>query len=382
MTIEFPFPHHNYQTPLDAGDFEFIPANQAAGIEDLTSVQLTDSVRAVRDAKVSHVMVIHGTFAGNDVLGLTRELARVLPVAAASLRILGKRLVDQVAGQMGNYTQSFADQLSNVLNRDSKHDIAVSRFSWSGENHHLGRASGALGLLDQLLKTSWQPNQRLMLWAHSHGGNLLALMSNLVGCSTAGLEEFFAATQSHYHDPVLGRLDLPLWDRMREELLAGNVAERLPALDVVTFGTPPRYRWNRALCPKLLNFVQHRSLDPACPVRACLPNSIQELATAAGGDYVQQLGIGGTDFLHSVLAWRSWNSERRLRRMLEPAARRRDLPKNLQKGYRVPLDGKTLLVDYPDEPGKWNQALLGHGIYTRSEWIPFHLQQISQRLYA
>lgn len=382
MTIEFPFPHHNYQNALDAGDFEFISSDLASGMEDLRAEELKDTARVIQAANVTHVMLIHGTFAGDDVLGLMRELARVLPGPAASLQSLGKRLVDQVAGEIGNYSQAFAEQLAEVLNRGSERELEVSRFSWSGENHHLGRAGGALALLDQLLSTSWQPHQRLMIWAHSHGGNLLALLSNLIGCSNVAVEQFFAATQSHYLNPMLGRLDLPLWDRVKRELLKGNVQRRLPALDFITFGTPPRYRWNPDFCGKLVHFVQHRSLDSGCPVRALLPTSISQLAAATGGDYVQQLGIGGTDFLHSVLAWRSWNSERRLRRMLEAEVRRRDLPRNLQKGHRVSLDGKTLLVDYPDEPSKWNQVLLGHGIYTRPEWIPFHLRQIAQRVYA
>ena len=381
MKLEFPFPHHTYHNALDAGEFEFIPADQAMGVEDWNAAELKTTAELLRHANVTGIILIHGTFAGDDILGLMRELGRVLPGAADSLRSLGKRLVDQVAGELGNYTATFAEQLYDALNADDGQKINVTRFSWSGENHHLGRASGALLLLQRLLESTWEPDQRLLLCGHSHGGNLLALMSNLIACSKNAVDEFFGATQSHYRDPLRGRLDLPHWEQMRQELKKENIRARLPKFDVVTFGTPPRYRFNRSVCEKLLHFVQHRSLDEASPIRACLPTSIQELSTAAGGDYVQQLGLAGTDFLHSILAWRSWSAERRLRRMLEPEARRRDLPQNLQKGHRVSLDGTTLLTDYPGQPNQWNQALLGHGIYTRSEWIPFHLQQIAQRFY-
>lgn len=381
MTSELTFPHHNYQHDVDEGNHEFVPASQAAGI-DTPSVSDVPKVGAkLRDAGVSRVMLIHGTFAGDDVLGLMRELRRFLPGAADSLKSLGKRIFDQVAGDVGNYTEDFASQFASLINHEPETRIPVDRFLWSGENHHIGRAGGAIRLLDQLLTEYWSPDDRLLFWAHSHGGNLLALMSNLIGGSKEDCEAFFKATQSHYRDPMLGQLTLPAWERVKVALAQGTVRERIPKFDVVTFGVPPRYRWN-SLCDNLLHFVQHRSLEEANPTKACLPSSIQDFASATGGDYVQQLGIGGTDFLHSVVAFRSWNSERRLRRMLEGSVRRRDLPRNLLKGHRIALDGQTLLVDYPNEPAKWNQTLLGHGIYTRPEWLPFHLNQIVDRIYS
>ena len=382
MTSELSFPHHNYKYAVNEGRHEFIPSSHAAGIEKPTADDVPEVGTKLRKAGVSRVMLIHGTFAGDDVLGLMRELRRVLPGAADALKTFGKRIFDQVAGDVGNYTLDFAEQLASLINHDHESSIPVDRFLWSGENHHIGRAGGAIRLLDQLLREYWSPKDRILVWAHSHGGNLLALMSNLVGGDKKICEAFFKATQSHYRDPVLGQLTLPAWERVKEALAKGGVHERLPQLDVVGFGVPPRYRWNNALCANLLHFVQHRSLDEKNPTKACLPSSIQDIASATGGDYVQQLGIGGTDFLHSVVAFRSWNSERRLRRMLESSIRRRDLPRNLLKGHRVALDGQTLLIDYPDEPAKWNQTLLGHGVYTRPEWLPFHLNQITDRIYS
>lgn len=387
MTTEQSFPHHNYQYAVDAGEHQFISRTIATGQETVYPLDLVEIGSSLRLCNVKRVVLLHGTFAGNDILGLMRELARVLPGTADSLKSLGKEIVDQIAGEVGNFTSNFADRLHGILNVEGNNtnlnnaSIDVQRFAWSGENHHVGRAGGALSLLDQLLSESWAPGDRVLLWAHSHGGNLLALLSQLLSGNLPTIRAFFQATRSHYQDPVLGILDLPIWQRMQDALLDPLVCHRLPALDVVTFGTPPRYRWNRSLCRQPLHFVQHRSLDSDSPCKACMPQSIHQLTTAAGGDYVQQLGIGGTDFLHSILAWRSWNSERRLRQILEPGIRRRDLPRNLAKGHRLALDGKTLLVDYPSTPGRWNQSLLGHGIYTRSEWLPFHLRQIVAHFY-
>ena len=69
---------------------------------------------------------------------------------------------------------------------------------------------------------------------------------------------------------------------------------------------------------------------------------------ANAGDYIQQCGIVGTDFLPSIFAWRDWVVERRMQRMFERGARRRDVLKKLKEGRRVCCDGTTLLVDYPD----------------------------------
>ena len=151
---------------------------------------------------------------------------------------------------------------------------------------------------------------------------------------------------------------------------------------MATFGTPPRYRWDEGTYRHLLHFVQHRPLKPEQPARARLPKSVQELLRARGGDYIQHLGIGGTDFYHSIFAWRSWRVERRLRRMFEATIRRRHLPRNLTRGLRVSLDGTTLLVDYPETEERWNQRLIGHAVYTQKEWLPFHLNEITKRFYG
>ena len=381
MISELPFPHHSYQhVPVD-DDFELIPASAAVPIEDPAADHIPKVASRFRANNVREIVLVHGTFVGNDIAGLLREIARFSPQFADVLKRLGKRVFDQVTGEIGNYTSTFAGRLEKLVNDSDSDPIKVSLFHWSGENHHLGRAAGAMSLLEHILNAGYEPSDRMMIWGHSHGGNLLAMLSLLVGGSQAAKERFFKATRSHYRDPILGRLDLPLWDAMRQELSRSNLKEKLPQIDAVNFGVPLRYRWNRDVVPGLLNFVQHRSLDEAHPERAKFPTSIREVIGARGGDYVQQLGIGGTDFLHSVFAWRSWNSERRLRLMFAKDVRRRDLLDNIRRGLRVSMDGKTLLVDYPTTKKKWNQKVVGHGVYTRHEWIPFHLNQIASRMY-
>ena len=117
----------------DDGNFEFITAAQSTGLENYDAAKFRGIQKALHHANVAKVILIHGTFAGNDVLGLIRELGRVLPGTADSLRALGKRLIDQVTGSLGNYTENFANRLDSVLNEGVSHNIEVSRFAWSGE---------------------------------------------------------------------------------------------------------------------------------------------------------------------------------------------------------------------------------------------------------
>ena len=100
-----------------------------------------------------------------------------------------------------------------------------------------------------------------------------------------------------------------------------------------------------------------------------------------GGDYIQQIGIAGTDFLPSFFAWRDLIVERRLRWLFESTARRRDVIGKLKQGRRESSDGKTLLVDYPTTAGQESQKLFGHGVYTCHQWLPFHLQAICSHFY-
>jgi hypothetical protein len=225
----------------------------------------------------------------------------------------------------------------------------------------------------------YERDGRILILAHSHGGNLLAMLSQIVGSDQSTIEAFFEQTKLHYHSPIRGKNDLKVWLRVRERLAASR---SFPAIDVATFGTPLRYRWNRQVCPKLLHFVQHRGLDPREPNKAVFPRSIQEVYEAVAGDYVQHFGIAGTDFLPSLFAWRDWVVERRMQRMFESTARRRDLWKKLMMGRRESCDGTTLLVDYSIDHNEWYRKLLGHGVYTCRQWLPFHLREIAERFYG
>jgi hypothetical protein len=378
MRKDVRFPYHTLGPDEQDGRFEFVGSELAQPVSDPSHADIGDVPQVLRQAGVEMVILVHGTFAGNDIVGLTREIARFSPTLAGHLSEIGKKWFDDLVGELGNYTERFVECFSSLINPAPLEPIPVNRFHWSGENHHLGRANGVMSLLD-LLRTE-HAGGRVLIFAHSHGGNVVAMMSQLLAADLTLRRRFFAATRLHYRIPLLGKTDLPSWQHAREWLLSES-PHAFPLVDVATFGTPLRYRWSTEVCPNVLHFIQHRPLNAEHPERSRSPNSFQDLIDATAGDYVQQFGIAGTDFLPSILGWRDWIVERRMGRMFETSARRRDVFKKLKQGRRVSCDGTTLLVDYPDTDDGWSRKLFGHGIYTCCQWLPFHLRETTSRFY-
>ena len=126
-------------------------------------------------------------------------------------------------------------------------------------------------------------------------------MTNLLGSNREAIEGFFEATRIYYRWPLLGCVDIPVWHVPPIALRP----ERHPAvpLDLVTFGTPIRYGWEsdgyaaivalRLPSPGTRNAGLSRVFPP-----------ISNACSGAEGDYVQQLGIAGTDIRPSRLASR------------------------------------------------------------------------------
>ena len=388
--------------------------------------------RAYRQAGVSAIYLVHGTFVGADALGILSLLGRVYPQAQTFLGALAKSAVDFIAGEGGNYTGQFASTLERALQSPGEPTIPVRRFNWSSQNNHLGRADGAVRLIDELAEASLPPKGRVLLWGHSHAGNVFSLISNLLAADRETLEAFFNAARVYYRWPVLGWIDIPLWQRVEQRLYdrlqssspeakskgawvasaaqppasagasttsagawvasgAQPPAEQpLPdapgtfkghPLDVVTFGTPIRYGWDSDGYARLLHFIHHRPAKNLPKHQAPFPPTPEAVLTAADGDYVQQCGIAGTNIMPSLFSWRSWLADRRLNAVLQKDVNAHDLPRNLGAGRRVPDEGTTLLVDYGPATGGLPEHVAGHAVYTRSEWLLFHAEEIARRFY-
>lgn len=338
--------------------------------------------RAWRAAGVGAVYLVHGTFAGPDAIGLLSGLARVFPRAADSLALLGKQLVDGLMGEIGNYTPQYAELLNQALHLPGEPDIPVRIFRWSSENHHIGRADGAVRLLDELMAARVATGKRLMLWGHSHAGNVFALLTHLLGADQATRDHFFALARRYYRWPLSGWVDVPVWQRVEQALAAGRNPLADHPLDIVTFGTPLRYGFETRGLSRVLHFVNHRPRAGRRADQAPWPLSIDDVMAGRGGDYVQQLGIAGSNLAPSFFSWRSWWVDLRLAALLEPGYSLANFFDRLSLGPRVHNDGLTLLVDYPDVPGGIGEHLLGHGIYTRRQWLLFHAETVTRELYT
>jgi hypothetical protein len=372
------FRHQEYGLAPRSGQFELLGVRQPDSEYDHLRDQ--DMSDILREKRVAWICLIHGTFVGDDVLGIFRKVATVLPGLALNLNRLEKKTLDTLLNDAGNYTAGFAEQLARRVNRANEDSaIPVTLFQWSGENSHIGRCDGAVRLLDDLLAQSFPDGARVLLWGHSHGGNVLALLTNLLGASLSAREEFFEAAACFYKP--LFRAHLPAWERVRKVLAAeGNPLEHV-SLDVATFGTPVRYGWDTRVATRLLHFVNHRPAEGLPAYQAAMPRSLDDILNATYGDFVQQFGIAGTGIAPWIWSWRSRVADRRLRRVVQRGIRRRDLLRRLTSGTRVADAGKTLLVDYDESDDRARRLLGGHAVYTRNEWQTFHQEEVVRRFY-
>ena len=102
----------------------------------------------------------------------------------------------------------------------------------------------------------------------------------------------------------------------------------------------------------------------------------------AGGDYVQQWGIAGSDSLASSSREREIN--RQIDKLLGPGVDPKGWIENVAKGMRVPEVGATYLVDYRDHSlivPNFMKTVFGHGIYTRYECMLFNSDIITKEFY-
>ena len=338
--------------------------------------------RAYHAADVRAIYLVHGSFVGADALGLLREVARISPAAAEPLRRLQKHLLDALTKDAGNYTVEFAKEFEDAIAIDEAPKIPVRLCNWSSENHHIGRADGAIQLIGAILDRPTADIGRVLVWGHSHGGNVLALMTNLLGGDAELRDKFFHACRSYYRWPGLERVDLPEWTRVQGLLESESILSRAASLDLVTCGTPVRYGWETNGYGKLLHFIHHRPVPDKDPTVAVFPREVDDVLTARFGDYLQQFGIAGTNFAPTAWAWRASLADRRLGQLLQPGIHTRQLLERWKLGTRAHDEGTNLLVDYGLPTEHVGQHIAGHAVYTRRDWLLFHAEEVARRFYG
>ena len=381
MPVHNRFQHQTYSGERPQTPYEIVaPSPPSDWNSAQTNATFEMLAGVLENRKTQVVYLVHGTFTGTDALGFIREFERWKPDVGKKLRAAQKTLIDKITGEAGNYSESYARSFQDALNQGSSSAPTVKLFHWTSENLHLARANAAVRLLDQLLEDTHDEQRRYLMWGHSHAGNVFALLTNLIGSDVDTLGRFFKIGDAWRRFPLLGYLDPPVWKRVRDRVFANPEILKRIELDIVTFGTPIRYGWETLAYRSLSHFVYHRPQPSTPEYLAPFPEGLSDVLEARYGDCVQQLGIAGTNFTPFVLAWRSWIVEERFRRFLQRGISRLNTLDRLRIGQRVANEGKSLLVDYDVDGTTTAQQLFGHAIYTRTEWLPFHMQLVATEL--
>jgi hypothetical protein len=314
----------------------------------------------MRGAGVRLVVFVHGSFVGDDPLAIARaveEAAPALPDIARALRGFTRTQVSRLLGDLSNFSPDYIEAFTAATGVD-----AID-YTWSGENHHAARVQGAVRLARTLVLHgggALRRGDRALLVGHSHGGQLFAILSQLL-------------TRAHGYDELVTAAGARGEDVTALEEHLGVL--RGCALDVTTFGTPPRYGWARGANFRLLHVVNHRGA-------ASRGLSWRGLLHTRQGDYVHQLGLPGFDLPAPAARDRAINA--RLDRILGVGTNVTAWIGHVTRGLRVAPHGHTVLVDYGDEgrslPNFWATGF-GHAAYTRREAMLFHATLLTDHFY-
>ena len=371
-------------------------------------------------AGVRAILFMHGTFLSTDLFGvqrldeaggLKRGYSRGIPGVDALLALMRegssglpsfpgekkppfndeeetKNLIDQQAGDAANFSAAYLKQFSDAVNRNVPRPIQCSRYLWSSEHHHLGRALATRLLLDRLRSLCQDlqlgAGDRVLVEAHGQAGLVLALLSNLLApTESSGRKTFFSTLESYYKQANAASDKIERLEDLRSRLATGNLLGGT-ALDLVTFGTPVRYGWDPSGIGKLLHIVNHRPMRTDSKrwlAKMELPQITMEMPPAWGGDYVQQLGVAGCDAVPSSPEAQTTNKV--LWELLEPYDGFERWLECARKSVRCQNDGRCLLVDYKDTTSQDpRDHIYGHAAYTRLNAMLFNTTEIVKAFYT
>lgn len=321
---------------------------------------------------------------GNGIPALPGGLKPPLPNDDAT-----KKLLDDQLGDAGNFTDASVALYQKALNKTNlASPIMCTRFLWSSEHHHLGRAIAAVRLLD-LLQTLCESRtlgkgDRILIQAHGQAGLVLALASNLLCPSPiTGRSKFLSILKSYAGQT--NQTDLAARAAQLEPLLSAGSVPKGVVLDMVTMGTPVRYGWDPSGIGQLLHIVNHRNLrtdGKTWLAKMELPQITMEMPIAWGGDYVQELAVAGSDAVPTTEAAKAANKA--LWELVEPYDGFERWLECARRAVRFPSDGRCLLVDYKDCTGSTNvrEHYYGHAAYTRLNAMLFNTTEILRSLYS
>ena len=297
--------------------------------------------------------------------------------------------LDILAQEVGNFTTAYVRKFEQGLSLEGKHSIPCGRYVWSSIHHHVGRVEAALDFMDFLqqwgAERSFSKEDRVLLIAHGHAGQILALLSNLLVSGEAEARARIFEILAVYRKacPGEGRSVEQL-----EALYQALIDQRFlggAAIDMVTLGTPVRYGWDTDGVGGLLHVVNHRMIrtdGKRWLAKMELPQAAWEMPYQTGGDYVQQLAVAGTDDVPASPEIQQANVD--LRELLEPYDGFERWLECTRRTTRCPNDGQSVLVEYGIQANEEHprQHLYGHGCYTQSRAMLFTAREIAKALYA
>ncbi|MEK6626481.1 MAG: hypothetical protein AABY86_16050, partial [Bdellovibrionota bacterium] len=251
---------------------------------------------------VAHIILLHGTFAGDDPLDIfsntfdekswqIKWLQAIHPLR--HLQSMYRKVKVKIIGNVGNFTPEYCNTLEQGLRGPrelgDQIQIQVHRFHWPSGNHHLARLRGLIYLIDLILDLSLQKQERILLIGHSHAGQLFTALSQMTQ-----RPNHFAKVLGN----ELGLIDNPVaFQAKLEQLMSLD-------LDLATWGSAPRYKWHLPSHWRLVHLLNFRKLPPRFP-------NPWKLLTAGYGDSIYLLAGPGSD------TWAPFGRDRKLNRVLD-----------------------------------------------------------------
>ena len=317
--------------------------------------------------------------------GIVRDDEKLTPPLGSDQETLEE--VDRIADDVGNFSSESVAAFQRAVDEHGGGHIHIDRYMWTSVNHHLGRVKAALNLIEFLAawtkNISLAPDERVLLQAYGHAGQLLSLISNLINPEESLNRQILFQVLANHHertrDPEVtsDRLE-NVYHMVTEPSFLGGTT-----LDIVTYGTPIRGGWDTTGIGHLLHFVNHRPLrgdGKPWLAKMELPQIAWEIPMISGGDYVQQLSVAGSDCALDSTQDELVNQE--LREILEPYDGFERWLECVRRGTRCQNDGKCLLVDYQvNAEGSPRSHLFGHGCYSQKRSMLFNTSQIVEHLY-
>ena len=374
MPINNHFAHQIYSAGPPKAPYEILPFDPLPNLDSDEYWNRMHTVgQVLRRANVGAIVLVHGTFVGNDPWGLAAMFFGHKRASYEKWCQRQKNLADRVVKDRGNFPPQYISVLADRLGTSG--ELSVSRFLLSGINNHAGRAYAAVNLHRYLCNLDVPRGKRILICGHSHGGNVLALLTNLLAAELGGVEAFLDAVGEYAQT-----FDAEWQLAAKQVLEAPKLTSRHP-LDLVTFGMPIRYGFETTGYAQLLHFVNHRPGKLRAPYRVAGPMTLAGMFSAAHGDYIHELGIAGSNF-STPISRPLWRCDRRLARQLAKGLSWRKITRRMARGMRVTEEGLTLLVDYKQPGGQWWRSGLGHAEYTHVERMLFHFEHLARYFYS